>query len=169
MWDLVPQPVIEPGALYWELSLSHWTTREVPFFTFPFTIFSLTSGHLHISISNDLLRLNTKSTYSTSFLQDTYLRLPFRPKCPCTMLPCYCYLVAQSCLTLQDPVDCSPPGSSVHGVSEARILEWVAIYFSRGSSRSRGQIHTFCTGRQILYHRAAWEASSYRIVLPNSF
>ena len=100
MWDLVPQPVIEPGALYWELSLSHWTTREVPFFTFPFTIFSLTSGHLHISISNDLLRLNTKSTYSTSFPQDTYLRLPFRPKCPCTMLPCYCYLVAQSCLTL---------------------------------------------------------------------
>ena len=41
--------------------------------------------------------------------------------------------VAQSCLTLCDPVDCSPPVSSVHGILQARILEWVAISFSRGS------------------------------------
>ena len=47
---------------------------------------------------------------------------------------CICVLVAQSCLTLCDPMDCSPPGSSVHGVSQARILEWVPISFSRGSS-----------------------------------
>jgi len=40
--------------------------------------------------------------------------------------------VAQSCLTLCDPVDCSPPGSSIHGIHQARILEWVAISFSRG-------------------------------------
>ena len=38
--------------------------------------------------------------------------------------------VAQSCLTLCDPVDCSPPGSSIHGIHQARILEWVAISFS---------------------------------------
>ena len=44
---------------------------------------------------------------------------------------------AQSCPTLCDPVGCSPPGSSVHGISQARILEWVAIFFSRGSSRPR--------------------------------
>ena len=46
-------------------------------------------------------------------------------------------LVAQSCLTLWDPMDCSPPGSSVHGILEffqARILEWAAIPFSSGSS-----------------------------------
>ena len=42
--------------------------------------------------------------------------------------------VAQSCPTLWDPVDRSPPGSSVHGILQARILEWVAISFSRGSS-----------------------------------
>ena len=42
--------------------------------------------------------------------------------------------VAQSCPTLCDPVDCSPPGSSVHGIPQARVLEWVAISFSRGSS-----------------------------------
>ena len=43
--------------------------------------------------------------------------------------------VTQSCLTLCDPMDCSPPGSSVHGISQARILEWVAFPFSRGSSQ----------------------------------
>ena len=42
--------------------------------------------------------------------------------------------VAQSCPTLCDPMDCSPPCSSVHGILQARILEWVAISFSRGSS-----------------------------------
>ena len=42
--------------------------------------------------------------------------------------------VAQSCPTLCDPVDCNLPGSSVHGILQARILEWVAISFSRGSS-----------------------------------
>ena len=51
-------------------------------------------------------------------------------------------LVAQSCLTLCDPMGCSPPGSSVHGILQARILEWVAISFSRGSSRPRDQIRS---------------------------
>ena len=45
--------------------------------------------------------------------------------------------ITQSCLTLCDPVDCSPPGSSVHGILQARILEWVATSFFRGSSRPR--------------------------------
>ena len=45
--------------------------------------------------------------------------------------------IAQSCLTLCDLVDCSPPGSSIHGILQARILEWVVISFSRESSRPR--------------------------------
>ena len=45
--------------------------------------------------------------------------------------------VAQSCPTLCDPMDCSPPGSSIHGILQARLLEWVAISFSRGSSQPR--------------------------------
>ena len=45
--------------------------------------------------------------------------------------------VTQSCPTLCDPVDCSLPGSSVHGILQARMLEWVAISFSRASSRPR--------------------------------
>ena len=48
-----------------------------------------------------------------------------------------CVLVAQSCLTPCNPMDWSPPGSSVHGILQARILEWVAISFSRGSSQPR--------------------------------
>ena len=45
--------------------------------------------------------------------------------------------VGQSCPTLCDPVDCSPPGSSVHGILQARILEWVTISLSRGSSQPK--------------------------------
>ena len=55
-----------------------------------------------------------------------------------------CCLVVQSCLTLCDPVDYSPPGSSVHGILQARILEWAAIPFSRGSSQTRDQTWVFC-------------------------
>ena len=54
------------------------------------------------------------------------------------------YLCAQSCLPLCDPLDCSPPSFSVHGISQARILEWIAISFSRGSSRPRGQSPISC-------------------------
>ena len=50
--------------------------------------------------------------------------------------------VAQSCLTLCDPVDCSQPGSSIHGIFQARILEWVAISFSRGSFQPRDRTQT---------------------------
>ena len=45
--------------------------------------------------------------------------------------------VAQSCTTFCDPMDCGLPGSSIHGIFQARILEWVALSFSRGSSRPR--------------------------------
>jgi len=48
--------------------------------------------------------------------------------------------VAQSCLTLCNPIDCSLQGSSLHWILQARVLEWVAISFSRGSSRPRDQI-----------------------------
>ena len=59
-----------------------------------------------------------------------------------------CCLVSQLCLTLCDPMDCSPTGSSIHEISQARILEWVAISFSRASSQYRDQNYISCLGRQ---------------------
>ena len=59
-----------------------------------------------------------------------------------------------------DLMDCSLPGSSVHGISQARILEWVAVSFSRGSSRPRDQTLISCIGRWIYFHWATWEGST---------
>ena len=73
------------------------------------------------------------------------------------------YVGTQSCPALCDPVDCSPPGSSVQEILQARILEWVAMPSSRGSSEPRSWIcvsYISCIGRQILYHWATWEALS---------
>ena len=68
-----------------------------------------------------------------------------------------CVLVAQLCQTLCDPLDCSPPGLSVHEILQARKLEWVAIPFSRGTSRCRdgtGTLHC----RWIRYHLSHHES-----------
>ena len=62
-----------------------------------------------------------------------------------------CCLLAKSCPTVCDPVDCSPPGSSVHGILQARILEWIAMSFSRGFSWPRDQTHISCIGRRALF------------------
>ena len=61
-------------------------------------------------------------------------------------------LVSQSCLILCDPMDYSPPGSSVHGIFQARLLEGVAIPFSRGPFQPRDWTQVSCSVRQILYH-----------------
>ena len=63
-------------------------------------------------------------------------------------------LITQLCPTLCDPMDCSLPGSSVHGISQARILVWVAIPFSRGSYQPRDRTWVSVIGRWILYHWA---------------
>ena len=59
------------------------------------------------------------------------------------------------------PTDCSPEVFSVHGISLVRILEWVAVSFSRGSSQPRDWTWVSCIGRQILFHWATGEASVY--------
>ena len=66
-----------------------------------------------------------------------------------------CVKLLQSCPTLCDPMDYSPPGSSLHGVFQARILEWVVLSFSRESSRPRDQTcisYVSCIGKQVLYY-----------------
>ena len=74
-----------------------------------------------------------------------------------------CCLVAKSCLTLCDPMDCSSPGSSVHEISQTRILEWIAISFSRRSCWLRDWTHVSCIGRKVLYHWATLEVHNCRL------
>ena len=75
--------------------------------------------------------------------------------------PLVSVLVIQSCLTLCDPMDCSSPGSSVHGVIQAKILEWVAISFSKGSSRPKDGTQISCTAGRFFTIWAAREAHIY--------
>ena len=79
----------------------------------------------------------------------------------------FVFLVTKSCPTLCNPMDCSPPCSSVHGISQARRLEWVAISYPRGSSqlRDRNCVSCIsCIGRRIFFfflffnHCTTWEA-----------
>ena len=65
--------------------------------------------------------------------------------------------VAQSCPTLQDPTDCSLPGFSVHGVFQARILQWVAISFSKGCSPPRDRTQVSCVAGRCFTLRATRE------------
>ena len=76
--------------------------------------------------------------------------------CACVGAP-----LLQLCLTLCNPMGCSPTGSSVHGILQARILEWVAISSSMGSSQPRDQTlisYVSCIGRWVLYHQATGKA-----------
>ena len=74
------------------------------------------------------------------------------------------YLVTKLCLTLCNRMDCGPLGSSVHGISQAEVLEWVAISSSRGSSQCKNQTCISCNGRQILYHWATRESESCSVM-----
>ena len=65
---------------------------------------------------------------------------------------CSCSLVTKPCLTLWDPMDWSPPGSSVYGISQARILEWAAMSFPRGTLLTQRLNLCLGTGRWILSH-----------------
>ena len=72
-----------------------------------------------------------------------------------------CMCVLSSVPSLYNFMDCSQAGSSVHGIFQARILEWVAISYFKGPSQPKDQIWVSCVScisRQILYHGATWEA-----------
>ena len=82
------------------------------------------------------------------------------------------HVCSQSCPTLCNPMDCSPPGSSVHRILQARILEKVAITSSRGSSWLRDRTHIPWTGRWIpLYHLGIikWDIKSGALIQQNCY
>ena len=84
-------------------------------------------------------------------------------------------LVAQSCSALCNPMDCSQPCFSVHGILQARILEWVAIPFSRGSSQTRDQTRASliagrffivqATGKPTCFKQPDYDVSSYSLYI----
>ena len=83
--------------------------------------------------------------------------LKLKPILICVCMSSCSFLFETHC----DPMNCSPPGSSVHGIFQARIVGWVAISYSKGSSQPRDQTHVSCiscNGRQILYCCTTWEA-----------
>ena len=95
--------------------------------------------------------VKTKTTSQYNFKSNSIIFI----KCDPNFITMYCCLVAKLCPFLCDPMDYSPTGSSVHGNLKARILEWVVISFSRGSSWPKDWTRI---GRPILYHWATWEA-----------
>ena len=97
-----------------------------------------------------------------AMLQPWLVNIRNCPLCVCVhVCVCVCVLI---CSVMSDsfvtPMDWSPPGSSVHGIVQARTLEWVAVFFSRGPSWPGNGAHVSCTsciGRQILYHWDTWK------------
>ena len=106
----------------------------------PFTHCSAQPGEMSV------LRLATQATApsppTTGLSSSSEAGVSPRPLSPSHL--CVLCLVTQSCPTLCNPMDYSPPGSSDHGILQARILEWVAMLFSRGFSEPRDRTQVFC-------------------------
>ena len=95
----------------------------------------------------------TNSTHTHTHTHTHTIKHP--TQCHISRLMLCCAKSLQSCLTLCKPMNCSPPGSSVHGILQARILEWAAMPSSRGYSWPRGWTcvsKVSCIGRQALCH-----------------
>ena len=114
-----------------------------------------------VTICSDIgaqkIKPDTVSTVSPSFSHEVMG--------PDAMILVFWMLSFQLCPILCDPMDCRPPGSSVHGILQARILEWVAIPFSRGYSQPRDQTRIACIGGWILYWWATWEVHYFTLII----
>jgi len=138
-WKMQDGPAGMPGSQCWLLAEASWFSSTWPLILQEASLASWYSG---VSIVIQENEPQCASTHQTS---------------ACTMFACVAeYHVWLFC----DPMDCSLPCSPVHGISQARILEWVAIDFSRGSSQPRDWTHISCLGRQILYPWATREDPS---------
>ena len=145
--------------------LLHLEVSKTPLDQIPFIFLTLVNKQSFLQLSKGGKK---KAWFSTWLINFTANKNPFHfylKHCPISLhssplplLKSPCHVYALSCLTLCDPMNCSPPGSSVHGISQATILEWVDIPFSRESSWPRDWIcvsWASCIGRQIflsLYH-----------------
>ena len=109
--------------------------------------FSYTYTYIHSFPDSFLIEVITECwvefpvLYSWSLL---VIYLIYRSCCYC----CCCWSVAKQCPTLRDLMDYSLPGFSIHGIFQARILEWVAVSFPRGSAGPKDQTQVCCIGRK---------------------
>ena len=129
---------------YWSFSFSFSPTNEHPgliSFRMDWVDLLVVQGNLK-SLLQCHSSFPTLAKYLSGWLLDYMVRV--------------CFVLYMSSLRPHEL--CSPPDSSVHGIFQARILEWVAISSSRGSSQPRDWIWVSCIGRLILYHPATWEA-----------
>ena len=94
---------------------------------------------------------HTKKTVAVTFFKKEQEAIENMQKVTLTKPVCCISEVLQSCLTLCKPIDCSPPDSSICGIFQAGVLEWVASSFSRGSSQPRDWTWVSCICRQMLY------------------
>ena len=136
------------------ISLSFYLySSHFPFLCFLGTILGLLQGwhNLVLAYPSTLLFLPCWPLLATKTNQALGLRQGVGARVGC-LLQYVCAKRLQSCPTLWDTMDCSPPGSSVRGILQARIQECVAIPVSRGSSPPRDQILISCDGRWIVYH-----------------
>ena len=129
--------------LYVSWHEKHW---KAPFYNLIWTtylVLLLTTSH-------------SKLFFSSQYLENLIAFLiPFPSLFAYSPALCVHAKLLQLCPTLCDPVDCCLPGSSVHGVFQARILEWVSMPSSKESSWPRDQTHityVSCLGKQVLYH-----------------
>ena len=126
------------------------------------------TGALILYLLNIILGLAERSPEMNGIYpcaQITYVKQTCKPITLCV------HVHAESSLTICDPADCSPPGFSVRGILQARLLEWVAISSSRGSSQPRGWTHiswVSCIGRQVRYELRHWGSPSSPTVTDRS-
>ena len=163
-WTSLPCPTTSPAPRSsWSAVLSslrhtansHWlSVLRVIMFMFQCYSFKLSQPLLSLLLSQVcslclcLLCCPENRFISTIFLDSIYIYIYKNMTKHAPASEGEPLLVAKSCLMLCDPMECSPPGSSVHGIFQARILEWVATSFSRRSSPPRDRIQVSCiTGR----------------------
>ena len=101
---------------------------------------------------------NNVSSFAPSGIKAEKSSCCYCPLSAPTFLNLVCVLIAKLCPTLCDPMDCKPPSSSVHRILQARILEWVTVPFSRGSSQPRDWIWVSCVTGRFFTNRATKEA-----------
>ena len=143
-------PGMSPGlSLSYGIHLLHWLQACLLVYK---PRFSLPMPQASLNTSKEFTPARALWSVLESKLQEPMSGRGIGDAMKCHMPVCS---ASQSYLTLCDPTDHSPPGSSVHGILQARILEWVAMPFFREFSQPRDQTriyYVFCIGRMVLYH-----------------